>query len=600
MKNPKSKIIRTMLLIQLRWKTSTVSAFILTVLLLLCFTPAAFSSTPYYADFNGSASGFGTPVSGDTETSAIWTTSAAGTATPAAFPTGTTGYNDAFTFGATAGDTTLQGTFSLGTSGSIDFGGITVNSTGLNITWTGTGNYAPKSGTNWYVNSGSTLTMSITRQSPGGLNFNNASITFTGGGTYNSGTGLGFDDNSILINNMVGGVMNLQATNLSASGYVSTFSGGFTQQAGTLNFASAQSAYCFEDFSVGKTFSILGGTIDNTSGSPLTLSITNGGSISIGGSFTFAGSGNLDFGPNSVTLTTTPTVTVAGGQLAMSGVVSGGGLGLIKSGGGTLALNNANTYSGNTTINAGTLALGASGSLSNSPVINVAVGTFDVSQATGYTLIGSQILKGGGTVNGSVATANGSEIFPATDGLTGTLAFNNNLDMSGGGTAAFDLGATAAGANDLITVGGTLTLNGNSFHIKATSLETANDYVLFSSANPVSGTVNATPIFDVAPANFGSYSVKISGNNVVLHYAATLIASLLLGFFIGCSFGFVGASFGFTKGCVIGSVISVNFCFIISTNIPLFFELIKLFFDSLTGTQFGTSLPSFSLVPNCL
>jgi len=183
-------------------------------------------------------------------------------------------------------------------------------------------------------------------------------------------------------------------------------------------------------------------------------------------------------------------------------------------------LTSANTYGGNTTVNAGTLALGVSGSINNSPIINVAGGIFDVSAVSSYILGGSQTLEGSGTINGSVATASGANIFPATDGTTGTLAFNNNLNMSSGGTCHFDLGPTAAGANDLITVGGTLTLNGNTFHIKASSLETANDYVLISSANPVSGTVNATPTFDVVPPGSANYTIQISGNNVFLHYSS--------------------------------------------------------------------------------
>ena len=64
--------------------------------------PAARAAN-YYADFNGATAGFGTPVSGDTDASLIWSTSAAGTGTPAAFPNSGSAY---FTYGAAPGDTT--------------------------------------------------------------------------------------------------------------------------------------------------------------------------------------------------------------------------------------------------------------------------------------------------------------------------------------------------------------------------------------------------------------------------------------------------------------------------------------------------------------
>jgi autotransporter-associated beta strand protein len=177
---------------------------------------------------------------------------------------------------------------------------------------------------------------------------------------------------------------------------------------------------------------------------------------------------------------------------------------------GTVFLSGANTYTGNTVITSGTLQLGAGGSINNSPNIIVNSGaTFDVSPIT-FTM-GSQTLSGVGTVNGSVATAIGSAIYPATDGTAGTLTFNNNLDLNGGGISYFDLSTTHTGGNDAITVGGVLTAAGT-VHIKAlsgaASLDTTADYVLFTVAGSISGTFSSTPAFDgTAPANAASFHV---------------------------------------------------------------------------------------------
>jgi len=85
------------------------------------------------------------------------------------------------------------------------------------------------------------------------------------------------------------------------------------------------------------------------------------------------------------------------GTVNVTAAAIGGGTGTIaltKTSNGTLTLSAANTYTGNTTISAGTLALSGSGSLT-SPNISVATGAnFDVSAITpaGYSVNGSGTL----------------------------------------------------------------------------------------------------------------------------------------------------------------------------------------------------------------
>jgi hypothetical protein len=69
-------------------------------------------------------------------------------------------------------------------------------------------------------------------------------------------------------------------------------------------------------------------------------------------------------------------------NIALSGVLSGTG-GFTKTGGGTLTFSGANSYTGATIVNAGTLALGASGVISDSSAITLGGGT--LAQGAGFT-----------------------------------------------------------------------------------------------------------------------------------------------------------------------------------------------------------------------
>jgi autotransporter-associated beta strand protein len=198
--------------------------------------------------------------------------------------------------------------------------------------------------------------------------------------------------------------------------------------------------------------------------------------------------------------------------------------GLTKLGVGALTLSGANTYNGPTLVNAGTLALSGAGSLNNSPSITVGSGaTFDVA-GIAFTLGGSQALSGFGTNNGSVSAAAGSKIYGGTDGAYGTNTFNNDLTLASGAAYYLDLGTVYNGSNDRIVVNGTITASGNAIHIKAPNtaslFDITADYVLISSVNAISGAFATVPVWEVAPANAGHFSIVTSGNTVLLRYSA--------------------------------------------------------------------------------
>jgi fibronectin-binding autotransporter adhesin len=229
-----------------------------------------------------------------------------------------------------------------------------------------------------------------------------------------------------------------------------------------------------------------------------------------GGIFTFQAA-DMNGNPNSITL---------------SNALSGAG-GLNKTGGGTLTLDAANTYAGNTMINAGTLAVGGTGSLLDS--LNILVGsgtTFDVSQDTGYTVGGSpaQTLEGFGTVNGAVSVASGGIVSPGSNTLTGTLTINGGLTETGGAVNLFQLSGNPSGPNnDFLNASGGLTVSGsNSIQINGSGLQAGGAYPLISYGS--GGFNGSLADFTVVGAT-GFLSNSVTAQTIYLVVQATIRAA---------------------------------------------------------------------------
>jgi autotransporter-associated beta strand protein len=160
------------------------------------------------------------------------------------------------------------------------------------------------------------------------------------------------------------------------------------------------------DAGVAGKLNLLGNVITNTSST--TSQITSG----LGNT----NPGNINLNGVQRTFTIAQGTSPSGIDLSVSAVLANGGL--IKAGAGTMVLAAANTYTGNTNVNLGTLVV--NGSLNASSAVTV--GTV----STNATLAGK-----GGTVNGPVTVLSGS-----------TIAVSNAAETSGATAGTLTLGST--------------------------------------------------------------------------------------------------------------------------------------------------------------
>lgn len=236
-------------------------------------------------------------------------------------------------------------------------------------------------------------------------------------------------------------------------------------------------------------------------------------------------------------------------QLTITTAVGGPG-GLSKNGAATLFLPANNSYSGNTVVSGGTLALygnGADGSISSSVNINVTAGAvLDVSGRgdNKLTLVGGQTLSGGagtngpGIINGNLAANLSSIVSPGTGGTnTGFLTVSGTVTLQG--TTIMKLDPTS-GTNDLLSAsainyGGTLVVtnisgaiaDGQTFQLFVASngVYTAGSFstVRLPAATGLTWTnnlaVNGSITAGVAsgqPAQPGITSVQLTGNSLII------------------------------------------------------------------------------------
>ena len=184
-----------------------------------------------------------------------------------------------------------------------------------------------------------------------------------------------------------------------------------------------------------------------------------------GGAITLTGDTRLRVANASGIMNVTGSVTGANAGLAfnpvgtinISGPVSLGNGGITKDSSGTVNLSNTVAYSGDTNVNAGTLALSGAASLGTSANINVASSaTLDISAIGPVTLSGQNLTVDGDLIgdvnatNSSAVAVNSNNSFQgnlsATDStvsglgtVTGNLTANSGATVSPGGNVNVDV-----------------------------------------------------------------------------------------------------------------------------------------------------------------
>ena len=291
------------------------------------------------------------------------------------------------------------------------------------------------------------------------------------------------------------------------------------------------------------TLTINGGTLDNTSGAPITLTTNN--PLNITSNFTFTGTNSLNLGTGAVTLDANRSVTVTANTLTIGGAISGA-FSLTGTGAGTLVLTGDSSYTGTTTAVAGsTISVGGNGSLgdtSSGTVVDsgasLALNNVLYTDAEALTINGTGVGSSGAFRTTGTSSFAGT-ITAATDATinaTGTLSLTGGLVKNGttltlGGTGTYNIssvGISGASANsDLVVDAATVNLDVASTYNGPTFIRNGGR-INANVANALPTSISRTAIV-MDDSGSGSSTLGLAANQSVASLMGVATSQILLG-----------------------------------------------------------------------
>jgi fibronectin-binding autotransporter adhesin len=509
--------------------------------------PRAEAATQYW-DTNNSTAGTGTGAQSgtwDAGTTSLWTTVLAGDVATGLWTNGNEASFSAGTNGTGVQTVTVNGTVSASgivvKEGSLTFAGasspsLTLGAGGINVTSSLSAKTILGS-TLSRVNLSADQTWTAGGGAAAGFTINSGITTSAASGTVTltiAGGGSGTATTSSAGGTLIDGANAKLAFTYNNSGQLTmaganTYSGG-TTLSGTTVGGTSSAVLIVNTNSVGTSGNVTSGVFGTGT---ITL---NGGSVkmraSTSGNMTLYNnvtlSGDLQFftaGASDKSLTFVGPITISGSSRTINtdlsgaagtpalGIISGnigdGGntLGLTKAGNGTLVLTGANTYSGDTRIGNGTMAIGAASGTGTLALQNTTVDLnaadsgsiqFGTSNATTTTSATFGGLKGSRNLALTNANTAPAAVALTVGGNNGNTTYSGNLTGTGGsltksGSGTLTLSGTNTYTGTTAVSTGTLLINGStssSSIVTVASTGTLGGTGTVGGATTISGTHN--------------------------------------------------------------------------------------------------------------